>query len=260
MEKRLFEKVPVNLYAKIIFGSKTYDGYIEDATREISEYLMTFLLKVSEDFKPEKMAEIDFKIPGSETVKLSCEIIWFCLSPHDNRTEVLGMEIKNPPLKYRKFIESLSEAAELVNNELSIDDAIHDYVSSYEDRKKIRVLLAEENVISQEVARRILEGQDCHVEVVSNGEEVLDGLKKDHFDIVMMNLQMPKMDGIEATQLIRNSKDNVFNSSIPIIAVTAHDIEGEKERCLAAGMNSCVAKPFDLEELFQEIKKLTLSD
>jgi CheY-like chemotaxis protein len=259
VEKRLYEKVPVNLYAKIIIGSKTYDGYIENATREISEYLMTFLLKVSEDFKPEKMAEIDFKIPGSETVKLSCEIIWFCLSPHDNRTEVLGMEIKNPPLKYREFIESLSEASELVNNELAIDDAIHDYVSSYEDRKKIRVLLAEENVISQGVARRILEGQDCHVEVVSNGEEVLDGLKKDHFDIVMMNLQMPKMDGIEATQLIRNSKDNTFNNSIPIIAVTAHDIEGEKERCMAAGMNSCVTKPFDLEELFEEIKKLTLS-
>ncbi len=127
---------------------------------------------------------------------------------------------------------------------------------SYGDRKKIRVLLAEENVISQEVARRILEGQDCHVEVVSNGEEVLEGLKKDQFDIVMMNLQMPKMDGIEATQAIRSSKDNSFNREIPIIAVTAHAFEEDKERYIKAGINSCVTKPFNREELFKEIEKL----
>ncbi len=259
MGEELFEKTPVNLYAKIIFGGKTYDGYIEDAAREGTEYLMTFCIKVSEEFELEKKAEISFKIPTSETIELTCEILWFVVSPHDDRTEVLGIETINPPLIFREFIESLSEDSELVKNELAIDNAIHDYVPSYEGRKKIRVLLAEENVISQEAARRILEGQNCHVEVVSNGEEVLEGLKKDQFDIVMMNLQMPKMDGIEAAQMIRNSKDNVLNNKIPIIAVTAHDTEGEKERCLAAGMNSCVTKPFDLEELFEEIKKLVLS-
>ena len=259
MEKRLFEKAPVNLYAKIIFGGKTYDGYIEDVAREGSEYLMTFCIKVSEEFKPEKKAEICFKIPASETIELTCEIMWFIVSPHDDRTEVLGIEIINPPLKYREFIESLSETSELVKKEPAMDNAVHDYVSSYEDRKKLRVLFAEENIISQEVGCRILEGRDCDVEVVSNGEEVLEGLKKNHFDIILMNLQMPGMDGIEAAQKIRNSEDNVLNNKIPIIAITAHDIEGEKERCLAAGMNSCVTKPFDLEELFQEIKKLTLS-
>jgi CheY-like chemotaxis protein len=258
MGKRLSEQTSVNLYARITLGGNTYDGYIENAAREGAEYLMTFCIKVSEGFKPEKIAEIDFKIPASGSVKLTCEIIWFCVSPHDNRTEVLGLEIKNPPLKYREFIESLSEASELVRNEPAMDNAAHDFVSSFEERKKIRILLAEENVISQEVARRILEGQECEVEVVNNGEEVLDGLKRDHFDIVLMNLQMPIMDGIEAAQMIRNSKENVFNPRIPIIAITADNIEDEKERCLAAGMNSCVTKPFDLEELFDEIRKFAL--
>jgi CheY-like chemotaxis protein len=260
VDKRLFEKAPVNLYAKIIFGGKTYDGYIENAAREGTEYLMTFCIKASEEFKPEKKAEIYFKIPASETIKLTCEIMWFFVSPHDIRTEILGMEIKNPPLKYREFIESLSEASELVKKEPAMDNAVHDYVSSYEDRKKIRVLFAEESIISQEVGCRILEGRDCDVEVVSNAEEVLEGLKRDHFDIILMNMQMPGMDGIEAAHKIRNSKDNVFNNQIPIIAITAHDIEGEKERCLAAGMNSCVTKPFDLEELFEEIEKLALKN
>jgi CheY-like chemotaxis protein len=71
-----------------------------------------------------------------------------------------------------------------------------------------------------------------------------------------MDVQMPKMDGIEAAQEIRNSKDNIFNPEIPIIAVTAHAFEEDKERCLKAGMNCCVTKPFNREDLFNEIDKL----
>ena len=103
---------------------------------------------------------------------------------------------------------------------------------------------------------RILERQGYTVEVANNGEEVLEGLKKQQFDIVLMDVQMPKMDGIEATKAIRSSTDNTFNPDIPIIAVTAHAFEEEKDRCLKAGMNSCVTKPFKREELFEEIEKL----
>ncbi|HDY87991.1 MAG TPA: response regulator, partial [bacterium] len=106
----------------------------------------------------------------------------------------------------------------------------------------------------------ILKRQGYTVEVASNGEEVLEGLKKQHFDIVLMDVQMPKMDGIKAAQAIRSSTDNAFNPEIPIIAVTAHAFEEEKEKCLKAGMNSCVTKPFEGEELFKEIENLLKPD
>jgi signal transduction histidine kinase/BarA-like signal transduction histidine kinase len=132
--------------------------------------------------------------------------------------------------------------------------------SNYNDRKKVHILVAEDNIINQKLAVRILEKEGYSIEVANDGEEVLEELKKEHFDIVLMDVQMPKMDGIEATQAIRKSKDNTFNPEIPIIAVTAHAFEENTEKCLKAGMNSCVTKPFNREELFEEIEKLIPAD
>ncbi len=144
---------------------------------------------------------------------------------------------------------------EIVNSECkSLNNQTKD-----EDGQKIHVLLAEDNIINQKLVVRILEKEGHIVEVAIDGEEVLDGLKKQHFDIVLMDVQMPKMDGIEATQAIRNSKDSTFDPEIPIIAVTAHAFEEDKERCLKAGMDSCVTKPFKREELCKEIEKLVLA-
>ncbi len=159
------------------------------------------------------------------------------------------------------FTARLGIASELEKQELPEEDVNSEYESSdnqinYEDRKKIHILLAEDNDISQKWQLLTLERQGYTVEIANNGEEVLEGLKKQHFDIVLMDVQMPKMDGIEAARAIRSSTDNTFNPEIPIIAVTAHALEEEKERCLKAGMNSCVTKPFNSEELFKEIEGL----
>ena len=265
MEKRLNEEMPVNLYAKIIFGDKTYNGYIEKVSQEGAEYLMNVVIKVSENFKPEKIAEIHFKIPLGETINLRCKVMMFFKSQYDNRTEVLGMEIINPPPKFKEFIKSLNITPELVKPKVTIDNVDHEYESSYnqtnyEDRKKVHIILAEDDIVDQKMALSILEKPDYAVLVANNGEEVLEGLKKKHVDIVLMDVQMPQMDGIEATQAIRNSKDNVFNTEIPIIAITAHAFEEEKERCLKAGMNSYVTKPIKREVLYKEIEALTQAE
>ncbi len=149
--------------------------------------------------------------------------------------------------------ESLKQelSQEIVNSEYKSSDK----QTKYKDRKKVHILLAEDNDISQELQLRILERQGYIVEIAINGEEVLEGLKKQHFDIVLMDVQMPKMDGIETTQIIRSSKDNTFDPEIPIIALTAHAFEADKEKCLKAGMNSCVTKPLDEEDLFKQIEK-----
>ncbi len=152
------------------------------------------------------------------------------------------------------FHESVKQelSQEIVNSEYKSSDN----QTKYEDRKKIHILVAEDNLVNQKLVVRILEKAGYSVKVANDGEEALEGLKKGHFDIVLMDIQMPNMDGIEATQEIRNSTDNTLNSEIPIIAVTAHAFEENKKRCLKAGMNSCVTKPFKSEELFKEIEKL----
>ncbi len=121
---------------------------------------------------------------------------------------------------------------------------------------EIHILVAEDNPVNQKVAAGILGKQGYHVEIANNGLEVLEALKREHFDLVLMDLQMPEMDGIEATQAIRNSKNGVFDPEIPILALTAHAFKEDVQRCLEAGMNNCITKPFRRQELFREIERL----
>ena len=115
----------------------------------------------------------------------------------------------------------------------------------------IRVLLVEDNQINQEVAREILGGEGLLVTVANNGREALDRMKKDLYDVVLMDVQMPIMDGYEATREIRK---NPKFAKLPIIAMTANALQAEKEKCLKAGMNDHITKPIDTNKLFRIIE------
>ncbi len=119
----------------------------------------------------------------------------------------------------------------------------------------LHILVAEDNIVNQKLTGKLLEQQGFNVEIAENGEEAIEALKKCSFDLVLMDIQMPKLDGIEATQIIRNSKSAGFDPDIPIIAVTAHAFDEDKERFLKAGMNACVTKPFKRDDLLREINK-----
>ncbi len=108
--------------------------------------------------------------------------------------------------------------------------------------------------LNQYLARHILESWDFEVVIVGNGKEALDLVKKETFDCILMDVQMPEMDGIESTQHIRKIPDPV-KASIPIIALTANALKGDSEKYLAAGMNDYLAKPFDEESLFLVISR-----
>jgi CheY-like chemotaxis protein len=122
-------------------------------------------------------------------------------------------------------------------------------------QRSLRILLAEDNVVNQVLAVRLLEKNGHRVVVASNGREALETLEKQKFDLVVMDVSMPEMDGFEAAMAIR-AKEAGTSSHIPIIAVTAHAMKGDRERCLAAGMDAYVSKPIQARELFQAIKTL----
>jgi signal transduction histidine kinase/CheY-like chemotaxis protein/streptogramin lyase len=126
-----------------------------------------------------------------------------------------------------------------------------------EGQRSLRVLLAEDNAVNQVLASRLLEKHGHTVVVASNGRKALEALERQKFDLVVMDVSMPEMDGFEAAAAIR-AREGGTGSHIPIIAMTAHAMKGDRERCLAAGMDAYVSKPIQVNELFEAIKTLPL--
>ncbi|HSV27953.1 MAG TPA: response regulator, partial [Candidatus Omnitrophota bacterium] len=119
--------------------------------------------------------------------------------------------------------------------------------------RPLRVLLAEDNPVNQKVARILLERQGHTVTLAVNGAEALRMAAAEEFDVVLMDMQMPEMDGLEATRRIR-ALDGP-SAGVPIVALTANAMKGDDERCLAAGMDAHVPKPIRPEQLFATIAR-----
>jgi two-component system, sensor histidine kinase and response regulator len=124
-----------------------------------------------------------------------------------------------------------------------------------EDKHRSRILLAEDNAVNQTLAVRLLEKRGYSVMVTGNGAEAVEAFEKHQFDVVLMDIQMPVMDGFEATAAIR-AKENLTGGHTPIIAMTAHALKGDQERCISAGMDGYVSKPIRTSELFSMIEAM----
>jgi signal transduction histidine kinase/DNA-binding response OmpR family regulator len=116
-------------------------------------------------------------------------------------------------------------------------------------RKRFRILVVEDNVVNQKVTVRMLQKASYRCEVAANGLEALRALEERPFDLVLMDCQMPEMDGFEATREIRR-REETKSSRVPIVAMTANALEGDRERCLEAGMDDYISKPVDAKRLF----------
>ncbi len=123
-------------------------------------------------------------------------------------------------------------------------------------RRKLRLLLAEDNLVNQRLAISLLKKRGHQVVVVGNGREAVEALDGPRFDAVLMDVQMPEMDGFEATAAIR-ALEAKTGSHTPIIAMTAHALKGDRERCLEAGMDAYVSKPLRPQDLFDVLESLT---
>jgi len=118
----------------------------------------------------------------------------------------------------------------------------------------LRILLAEDNPVNQLLATRLLEKRGHRVTVAGNGREALAAIDKESYDLVLMDVQMPELDGIEATIAIREKEKKGANH-LPVIALTAHAMKGDQERCLEAGMDAYLSKPIRAQELDELLDK-----
>jgi two-component system sensor histidine kinase/response regulator len=124
-----------------------------------------------------------------------------------------------------------------------------------ENRTASTILVAEDNLVNQTLARRLLEKRGHTVVLAGTGRAALEAVEKQTFDLVLMDVQMPEMDGLEATAAIRQ-REKSSGKHLPIIAMTANAMIGDKEQCLQAGMDGYVAKPLSVKELLGVIEAL----
>ncbi|MCP4266495.1 MAG: response regulator [Candidatus Brocadiaceae bacterium] len=155
------------------------------------------------------------------------------------------------PIKYAQLFKCIRMViGETVNEEKEIaSQMIAQKPIQKKSKKYVRILLAEDNHVNQKIALHFIEKKFGYsADVVNNGREAIESLERSDYDLVVMDCQMPEMDGYEATRIIRNEKSSVRDHRIPIIAMTANAMKGDRERCLEVGMDDYIDKPINAKK------------
>jgi signal transduction histidine kinase/DNA-binding response OmpR family regulator/HPt (histidine-containing phosphotransfer) domain-containing protein len=153
----------------------------------------------------------------------------------------------NKPIRHRTLIFTLAQVLGLVIEQDNLFAKSGPLPPTPESTIKLRILLAEDNPVNQQVAVGLLKRMGHTIDVAANGLEALEAVRSFNYDLIIMDVQMPEMDGLEATRLIRSLPGE--RGKLPIIAMTANAMRGDDERCFEAGMNDYLAKPIDMTKL-----------
>lgn len=144
--------------------------------------------------------------------------------------------------------EILAEATQIKPVGETASRSENDFQAEQNQRKHaLSILIAEDNIVNQKVLLRMLNKLGYSADVASNGLEALQALQRQPYHVILMDVQMPEMDGLQSTRAIR--KLSAFPGKPKIVAITAHALEGDREKCLAAGMDDYISKPVNWEEL-----------
>lgn len=169
----------------------------------------------------------------------------------DELKELGFSAVLTKPFRRKEFIQMFSSISEIAISSAAVAPEKKQPVPD----KSLKILLAEDNLINQKVVTAILKKFGIQPDVASNGQEALDMLSQKDYQLVFMDIQMPIMDGLEATEKIRNPETSVRNHQVPIIAMTAHAVSGYREQCIKAGMDDYVTKPITPQQLREILKK-----
>ena len=154
------------------------------------------------------------------------------------------------PVKQSELFDAIVTALGISSTEQEPDDMREDPATQHIG--PLRVLLAEDNIVNQQLALGVLENHGHHVRVVSTGSQAVEAVQSEEFDLVLMDVQMPEMDGVSATRAIRK-RECETGSHVPIIAMTAHAMVEDRDRCLDAGMDEYIAKPIRSSQLLATV-------
>ncbi|SDF32208.1 PAS domain S-box-containing protein [Methanolobus vulcani] len=227
------------------------------------------LFKAHEEGEPFQIAILDMQMPGMDGALLGriiksdkdlSAISLIMLSSAELMTESWNQNKNNFAASLSKPIKSSILFAKLLS--LLSDASKAERKKTYEEENKVsgidhdgRILLVEDNVVNQHVAQSMLQKLGITADVANNGLEAIEALETIPYDLVFMDIQMPEMDGMEASKHIRNKQSSVINHDVPIIAMTAHAMKGDEEKCIEAGMNDYMSKPISLKLLAGKIDK-----
>ncbi|MDY6838910.1 MAG: response regulator [Thermodesulfobacteriota bacterium] len=165
----------------------------------------------------------------------------------------------NKPVKSSDLYDCLITVAgiEAKGADVQAPEVVTRHTIQENQKRTVRILLAEDNEINQKVAMNILKKSGYRADTAANGKEAIKALEEASYDLVLMDIQMPELDGFEATSIIRDPDSKVRNHQIPVIAMTAHAMKEDRHRCLDNGMDDYTSKPIDPEELIEKIQKWT---
>ena len=231
---------------------------------------LTRLREAVDEDAPYDIAVLDFQMPGMDGVMLGEQIK---SDPRIRNTDLIMMTsvgrrgdatrareagfaaYLTKPVKQSQFFECLVSVARATirPKESSIGPFVTRRSIVDERLKSARVLVAEDNPTNQLVIIGVLRKHGLSADAVGNGLEAVKALETIPYDVVLMDVQMPELDGLEATRRIRNSESKVLDHAVPVIAMTAHAMVGDRETCLEAGMDDYVTKPVRPTELFEAI-------
>lgn len=212
---------------------------------------------------------IDMKMPGMDGIMFGREvnkisskeklplILYSSIGHMLSRTDINKFFVTHisKPIKQEQLILKLCEVLDKENthsfsNENSV---IKESKKMISENYPMRILLAEDNLINQKLAKQLLESYGYEIEIANNGEEALKAQKEGNFDLIFMDVQMPEIDGLEATRIIRESGE--FKKQPIIIAMTANALKGDRDICLEAGMEDYISKPVQITTLSEMLMK-----
>ncbi|MEW6991345.1 response regulator [Colwelliaceae bacterium 6441] len=253
---------------RVLLGELLTRWQVEHMLVDSGDKALATLIEESAKGAPYHIAILDMQMPKMDGLQLGTRIKNDSQSFNNLQLMMLTSQGQRGDVErlkaagFKGYLNKPVDQTTLYNALMSIIE-VHSsdkpLVTSYSPRElpqfNARILVVEDNAINQKVAQGVLKKFGVKVELAANGAEALTSLESLPFDLVFMDCQMPVMDGYEATQKLRHPDSKVLNRDIPIIAMTANSMEGDREKCLAVGMNDFISKPVNPNKVQEALKR-----